>query len=304
MIGRWLARRRPKLSVIVNFYNMRREAARTLHSLTPAYQQGIDADDYEVIALDNGSSESLDGDRVRGFGPRFSYRYVDTRSPSPCAALNAAVRDARGEWIMCCIDGARILSPGILHYALLAARNWPHAFVYTTGMHLGDKLQNQAVLEGYDQRVEDELLAGVDWRNDGYQLFRIACLAGSSALGFFREKSESNCFALRRTDYLDIGGFDEAFALPGGGLCNLDLFNRIHLDPRFQPVLLVGEATFHQFHGGAATNVPPDRHPWNAMAEEYQRIRGVPYAMHYRRPICLGAIHEPFEPVLKVGKDE
>ena len=36
------------LSVVVVFYNMKREAQRTLHSLSRAYQQGIDGLDYEV----------------------------------------------------------------------------------------------------------------------------------------------------------------------------------------------------------------------------------------------------------------
>ena len=52
------ARARPTsidLSVVVVFYNMRREAARTLHSLSRAYQQGIDDLDYEVIVVENGS---------------------------------------------------------------------------------------------------------------------------------------------------------------------------------------------------------------------------------------------------------
>ena len=43
------------LSVVVVFYNMQREAARTLHSLSRAYQQGIDDLDYEVIVVENGS---------------------------------------------------------------------------------------------------------------------------------------------------------------------------------------------------------------------------------------------------------
>lgn len=292
---------RPRLSVIVNFYNMRREADRTLHSLTPAYQQRIDDLRYEVIALDNGSSEPLDADRVRAFVPQFRYQYVDTRSPSPCAALNAAVRAARGEWFMVCIDGARILSPGIIHYSLLATRLWPRPFVYTVGMHLGHKVQNLAALEGYDQRAEDELLAGVDWQGDGYQLFRIACLGSSYKQGFFRQQAETTCFLMSRADYLSLGGYDEAFQMPGGGLCNHDWFNRAHRESGLQPVLLVGEATFHQFHGGVATNALPDRHPWQAMAADYARIRSEPYATCYQRPACLGAISEPFEILLEAG---
>ena len=42
------------LTVVVVFYNMRREAARTLHSLTRAYQRGIEDLDYEVLGETNG----------------------------------------------------------------------------------------------------------------------------------------------------------------------------------------------------------------------------------------------------------
>ena len=48
-------RKKPKLSVVIAFFNMRREAARTLYSLTTDYQRDIGIDDYEVIVLDSGS---------------------------------------------------------------------------------------------------------------------------------------------------------------------------------------------------------------------------------------------------------
>ena len=65
------------LSVVVVFYNMRREAARTLHSLSRAYQQGIDDLDYEVIVVENGSvaDQRLGEEFVESFGPEF--RYLD-----------------------------------------------------------------------------------------------------------------------------------------------------------------------------------------------------------------------------------
>jgi hypothetical protein len=40
------------LSVIVVFRDMAREAPRTLFTLSPQYQCGVDSDDYEVIAVD------------------------------------------------------------------------------------------------------------------------------------------------------------------------------------------------------------------------------------------------------------
>ena len=59
-----------RLTVVVNFYNMAREAPRTLHTLTPAYQR-VDGDTYEVIAIDNGSSDPLDPAMVASFGANF-----------------------------------------------------------------------------------------------------------------------------------------------------------------------------------------------------------------------------------------
>ena len=49
------------MSVVVVFFNMRREAIRTLFSLTTAYQRDISIDDYDVIVLDSGSTQALDG---------------------------------------------------------------------------------------------------------------------------------------------------------------------------------------------------------------------------------------------------
>jgi len=48
-----------KLSIVVIFHNMRREAQRTLHSLSKAYQRNVDDLDYEVIAIDNASERPM-----------------------------------------------------------------------------------------------------------------------------------------------------------------------------------------------------------------------------------------------------
>ena len=101
--GRRSRRRLPAdaidLSVVVVFYNMRREAARTLHSLSRAYQEDIDDLDYEVIVVENGSADDqrLGEEFVRGFGPEF--RYLDLgadATPSPAHALNRGIASSRG----------------------------------------------------------------------------------------------------------------------------------------------------------------------------------------------------------------
>lgn len=278
----------PKLSILVVFHDMQRESVRTIETLSVPYQRGVDPNDYEIIAIDNGSTPPLAQPRPVPGGPPVGVRREPPGTPSPCGAINRAAAAARGEYVMVCIDGARMLSPGLLGHALAALDSHPHPFVYTLGMHLGPKVQNESMLEGYDQQVEDRLLAETPWQQDGYRLFGISSLAASSNEGFFGQLSESNCFALRRGDFLALDGLDERFDSPGGGLVNLDFFNRVHELHGISPVMLLGEATFHQFHGGVATNVPATEHPWQRMAQEYRRIRGKDYAKTAGRPDYRG----------------
>ncbi len=281
-----------QLSIIINFYNMRREARRTLFSMSRKYQQGIEEIDYEVIAVDNGSLLALDQKDVEGFGCEFKYQYFQATNASPCQAMNAAIQQARGDYVMCCIDGARMLSPGIIYYTLKARHLYSDPFIYTLGMHLGMQPQNISVEKGYNQTVEDELLESVNWRENGYLLFDISSVALSSKNGFFSEISESNCFAMKKNSLIDMGGFDEKFSSAGGGLVNLDVFNRIHENQKIKPVMLLGEATFHQFHGGVATNVTMQQHPWPEMEKEYQRIRNKQYQTNHRPPDYFGHFPE------------
>lgn len=121
---------------------MRREAERTLFSLFPWYQRGVRADDYEVIAIDNGSTEPLNGGDVQAAAPHVRYLSYQTASRSPVEAVNLGVELAGGENVAICIDGARILSPRILRYSLMACRAFARPFVCTLGWHLGDEVQN------------------------------------------------------------------------------------------------------------------------------------------------------------------
>ena len=79
---------RPKVSIIVVVFNMRREAAKTLFSLSAVYQEGVQPAEYEVIVVENGSSEPLSKEFVTSFGSNFRYYYLDTDSKSPVGAAN------------------------------------------------------------------------------------------------------------------------------------------------------------------------------------------------------------------------
>lgn len=280
----------PEFSVIVIVHNMRREAPRTLFSLSASYQTGIETSEYEVIVVENGSTDPLEPDQVERTGSNFRYHRHKTASTSPVEAVNLGAQLARAERLVVCVDGARILSPGVLGYMRAAFRAFPNPFVYTLGWHLGDEPQNFSMIKGYNQMTEDRLLKSVDWQRNGYALFTISSLALSCREGWFSTIAESNCFALCKAEFERLGGFCEAFQTPGGGLVNLDFFSLACQAPGVIPVLVLGEGTFHQFHGGVATNVSQENHPWEVFHEEYVRIRGKAYAAPAVAPFYFGRL--------------
>lgn len=290
----WLRRllRRPKLSVIVVVYDMAREAPRTLHSLALPYQMGITADDYEVLVMDNGSPQPLGPDLVRGFGSQFKYHYIRNAAKSPAAAINLGASLSRGEFLGIYIDGARIASPGLLSTANLAFGLYKDPVVATLGWHLGPDVQQKSVLSGYDKKTEDALIDSIGWPRDGYRLFEISTLAPSSNRGYFAAPSESNALFMRRSSFTEMHGFDVAFDEPGGGLVNLDFFIRALEREQSPLVMLLGEGSFHQIHGGASTGAEkPSENRFQTWADKYRRLRGKDWRHPQKPATYLGDIH-------------
>src|SRR5258706_11679173 len=155
---------------------MTREAPRTLYSLSAGYQRNIAADDYEVIVIDNGSKPPFDPKVIEDLSGNFRLIRIDDASPSPATAINRGIAEARGGIIGVMIDGARIVTPGLLHFARHGVRLFDKAVVATLGWYLGSDFQRWSMRSGYDQIREDALLASIDWANDGYRLFEIGTM--------------------------------------------------------------------------------------------------------------------------------
>jgi hypothetical protein len=288
---------RPKPSVVVVGYNMTRELPRTIRSLSPLMQRGIAPEAYEVVLIDNGSTHPADDAQLQSLLPGLVMRSIPGATVSPVPAINLGLSLARGDLVGVWIDGARIASPGLLAAALSASRLHARPMIGTLAFHLGPDVQMESIKKGYCQAAEDAMLSRIGWEDDGYRLFGISSFAGSSAGGWFELPAESNAVFLRAEHWRALGGFDERFTTPGGGLANLDTWSRVCADMSGELIMLLGEATFHQVHGGIATNsINP---PQQSFHEEYVRIRGRPYARPTRRPLYFGSLPDQAKSSLK-----
>ena len=280
-------RGRPRLSIVMVVHRMPEQAARTLVSLSPAYQRGVAAADYEVIVVENPS------DRVLGATAGTRYFLRAEAAKSPVGAVNFGVAQARADHVAILIDGARMLSPGVVAQTLAALRADPEAAVSAPGYHLGHELQQVAVNSGHDAAADAALLDGIGWPADGYRLFDIAVLSGSCRQGFFLPHAESNFLALSRHKFQALGGMDTRYDDLGGGMANLDFYKRLLESPGTALYLLIGEGSFHQFHGGITTNTPAAERAaiMQAIKAQDEGLRGAGVALPTKIPILFGAAH-------------
>ena len=279
----------PQLSVVVVAYDMSRELPRTVRSLSRPYQTGLEQVDYELIVVDNGSPEPVDPAWFEDLGVDVRVVHLDPAPPSPARAANHGLAAAAAPVVGLIVDGARMASPGLLRTALLGTKLADSPVVASLGWHLGPVGHMEAAETGYDQEAEDRLLAACGWENDGYQLFASSTLAASSSRGWFGPQGESSALFMDTELWSRIGGLDEAFALPGGGLVNHDLYRRALEEPDTELVRLLGEGTFHQIHGGAATS---RRFVWDEMQADYERLRGTPFKPIHAPTLYVGGVSD------------
>jgi hypothetical protein len=281
---------------VVVVHDMARELPRTLWSLSPAHQRNIKADDYEVIVIDNGSAQPVGPEPVASFEGHLRLERIDRAPPSPAHAANHGLGLAAGDLVGLIIDGARLASPGLLAGARRATCLADRPIVTAPAFHLGPVRHMQAATVAYDQAAEDQLLGQSGWEADGYRLFEISTSAGSWGRGLFGPAGESSSLFCPRPIWDELGGLDERFTLPGGGLVNHDLYRRACSLDGIELIVLLGEGTFHQYHGGASTS---RRHTWDEMHAEYQTITGQAHRPPTNPPLYAGRVHGRLLPLIE-----
>jgi hypothetical protein len=300
-----------KISIIVVAFDMKREIVRTIPSLLPPYQLAVTNGEVEIIVVDNNSAEPVRRDWFPADGPVRVVR-VEDGGVSPCIAINRGARLARADHLAVLIDGARLASPGLLSTALAASKVHPRSFVATLNFHIGHKIQQVSLTEGYTREAEDGLLNSIGWPKDGYRLFEICTLGGrkdNATHGVLKARAETNFCLMRTSDFAEMGGFNERFIQLGGGLANLDFFRRATEAAREGFVMLLGEGTFHQVHcgattqaGGVARKYDGDLSLWDIYEREYEQVVGQALTMTTQTPALFGRVTHSEVPRLFFGK--
>jgi glycosyltransferase involved in cell wall biosynthesis len=294
----------PKLSLIVVIFRMARQAENTLYSLSTRHQQNVDAADYEIIAVENESDDLLGEARALANGDNIRYFRRSEPGVSPVPALNFAFEQSRAPLVGFIIDGARMVTPRLIEHALAAAKIADHPLIIVPGYHLGAQEHHRHLESGHDENAERALLEKIDWKQNGYELFTIACFSGANPRGFFTQFLESNCFFCRRESFEKIGRADERFDLPGGGSVNIFIYHALARLPESKLIVLAGEGSFHQFHGGVTTAEVTDREEvLKTHRANLAEVFGGPFKGMHREPLVFGALPGPVHAFLQTSSE-
>jgi hypothetical protein len=277
---------------VVVYSNTPEPFSRTLYSLSPAFQRDVDAAQYEVIVLDNGSSEPPDISEAVSLGLNVEVLRINDANVSPARAINTGLNASIGRHVGVMIDGARLASAGLLKTVLLALRLADRCVVGSRGRYLdfhGFKRHREGMLEGrlegtlagtlegcgpFDQT---ELLDSVQWKSHPDRLFDISVFDESSGRSWSDPIAESGGIFMSRQLWRELDGYCSQFQAPDGGYVNLDTWRRACLLPDVLAVVLLGEATFLQWHEGRVTDGA--QQALDRRHDEYQRIRGEAYRL-------------------------
>lgn len=296
----------PRISVLVIVFDMPHQAMNTVRSLSVRHQKNVREEDYEILVVENESERMLNAEAVCALGGNVRYVRRQEVGISPAPAINEGLSQVRAPVVGLLIDGARMVTPRVIEYALMAHAVAPDALTAVPGYFIGPCEHQCAAEHGYTETDEAELMRRIRWQENPYRLFDVCTMSAANPRGIFVPFVESNCFFTSRANFDRVGGADERFNLAGGGALNMYLFRRIGLLPECSHfVVLPGEGSFHQLHGGVTTSAVDKREILlQSFSEQLNRIYG---SEHFRslmrEPMLLGAVGSKAQRFLRYASE-
>jgi hypothetical protein len=247
------------------------------------YQRNVRQEDYELVVSERASPDLLGDEATHEVSPHARYVTGGNEQASLVSVLAAGVRETRAPFVGVSFDGANLVSPRVIEHALLASRVFDCPLVAVPGYQLGSAPQHVSETLGYGEKADADLLATIDWRRDGHELFTISCPDTVFQNGCLSPFNEAGCFFAPRDSWEAL--FDVQERLDTEGSVARYAFSRLALLPQAKLVVLASEGTFHQFHDCRSTREAPVRYA-DAIKIALRQLGKVPPP---REPTLLGA---------------
>ena len=174
------------------------------------------------------------------------------------------------------IDGAHVLTPGVLHFGMLGLSTYAPAVVSDAAVVRRPRRAARGRGQGLRRGLRGPALRAD--RMAGRRLPAVRHRALHRRPRLVR-RAVGEQLHLRAALAARPGRRDgpRASIAPGGGFANLDFFERMTTSPRINLVTILGEGSFHQVHGGTTTNAPESaerKELLGSYGEQYAEIRG------------------------------
>ena len=219
---------RPSLSVVVVAYDMARELPRTLRSLAPGYQRGIARRRLRGDRRRQRVARPVDAALLDAFRGQLRSARIDPAPPTPARAANLGHRAGRRRLRRPADRRRAAREPGAARpRAARAPRSRRGPIVATLGWHLGPTRH----MDARDGRLRPGR-RGRAPRRARLGARRLPAVLDQHARGVVGTRMvradgrEQRAVHGRSRCGSELGGLDERFVLPGGGLSNHDLYRR------------------------------------------------------------------------------
>jgi len=194
----------PKVSVVIPTFNRKEKLKHTLKSLS---YQTCSKNRYEILVVDDGSTDGTDSFLKRAKKEIPNLSYFRQQNKGPAAARNLGIGKSDGEIIFFTDDDC------------IVPRDWIEKFIHMYERHL-----EVAGVGGYLEANEDTLKTNIFARYESYMSRTAYRTDRGEYIGSFECPAGGTCnMSYRKSVLEEVGGFDETYPVAAGEDADLKL---------------------------------------------------------------------------------